>query len=114
MTAINEKQQSQQDAQTGEFDSNEFNHLLEITQSILNPNGEHPEIGEFVTTCFHYIAQALAKMQSSTDKQATAKEIADDLTQRFNDWVKSREEKLKQEQEMKEKSVQEPTETGFK
>lgn len=75
-----------------DFDINDLAKLENITQKVLDPNNENPHMGEYIKGTFSYIANAMIKMQTTNDRQATAKEIADDLTQKFDNWVKNREE----------------------
>ena len=74
-----------------DFDINDLVKHESITQKVLDPNNENPHMGEYIKGTFSYIANAMIKMQTTNDRQATAKEIAEDLSQKFDDWVKSRE-----------------------
>ena len=71
--------------------------IQEVAQKILNPNNEHPQINEYIRSTMSYIGNALYKMQTTNDKDATAKEIADDLTAKFNHWKEEREKNNNQE-----------------
>ncbi|ODV66198.1 hypothetical protein HYPBUDRAFT_99028, partial [Hyphopichia burtonii NRRL Y-1933] len=70
--------------------------FISLVKQILNPNGEDPRIDEYITSTFSYILNVLYKMVTTDDKEATAKEIAQDLNDKFDRWV---EQRTKQEQE---------------
>ncbi|EER30599.1 predicted protein [Candida tropicalis MYA-3404] len=97
-----EEQQQQQSTNPNakeELNQNDLNQIKDIAQKILNPNNNNPTMNEYIQSTFAYIGTALMKMQTTNDKQATAKEIADDLTQRFETWVQNREAEQKKQQE---------------
>ncbi|ODV79845.1 uncharacterized protein CANTADRAFT_49317 [Suhomyces tanzawaensis NRRL Y-17324] len=72
--------------------------LMSLARLILNPDGKDPRIDQYITSTFSYILGALYKMTTSSDREATAKEIADDLNRRFESWVAEREKKEKDAQ----------------
>lgn len=99
---------TKQESTDSGLDQTQIKDIMEKMQSVLNPNGENPQVGEYIMSSFQYIMNALTKMQQATDKDAAAKEIADDLSQKFDNWVKSRAAKLQQEeQEKKDQQEQE-------
>lgn len=94
-----QEQQSNDPKPKEELNQNDISQIRDIAQKILNPDNNNPTMNEYIQSTFAYIGTALMKMQNTNDRQATAKEIADDLTQRFEAWVESREaEKKKQEE----------------
>lgn len=66
---------------------------LDTVRKLLNDAGVDPRFDEYVTATFSYIAGALYKMSTATDKEAALKEIAEDLKQKWETWVKEREAK---------------------
>ncbi|CAK7896167.1 hypothetical protein CAAN1_03S02278 [[Candida] anglica] len=76
----------------------EQHSLMEMARSILNPNGENPRIDEYITSTFSYISASLYKVATATDKDAAAKAIADDLSEKFDRWMESRKEQQKIEE----------------
>ncbi|CAK9438995.1 uncharacterized protein LODBEIA_P32190 [Lodderomyces beijingensis] len=98
----------QQQQQPQELNQADLAKIQDITQKILNPNGEHPQVNDYIQSTFSYIGNALKKMQETDDKQATAKEIADDLTQKFEQWAAQKKQEAEQKRaETKTESTEE-------
>jgi hypothetical protein len=76
----------------------EQNALLQLAKNILNPNGKDPNIDEYINATFGYILGALHKVSTSDNKEAAAREIAEDLTEKFETWKADRENRKAQEQ----------------
>lgn len=76
--------------------SEDAQKLMDLTKSILNPNGDNPHVDEYITASFQYILGAFYKMTTSSDKEATAREIAADLNAKFDHWVSEREKQKKE------------------
>ena len=81
-----------------EITSEQLAKIQTVAQGILNPNGENPQMNEYIQSTLSYIGNAIEKMQNTNDKDATAKEIADDLTSKYESWAAS---KKKEEDEKK-------------
>ncbi|KAK6459771.1 uncharacterized protein RJT20DRAFT_132889 [Scheffersomyces xylosifermentans] len=73
--------------------------LMSLVRTALNPEGKDPRVDEYITATFSYISGAFYKMATSTDKEATAKETAEDLNTRFENWVAEREKKKAEDEE---------------
>ena len=88
--------------------------IMNLFRNALNPNGENPKVDEYLTSTFGYIQNVFNKMQTTEDKDATAEEIAQDLTDRFEKWISEREDQKKdsdnKESDKKEESGNESTE----
>lgn len=69
--------------------------IMNLFRNALNPNGENPQVDEYLTSTFGYLQNVFNKMQTAEDKDATAEEIAQDLTDRFDKWISERENKKK-------------------
>lgn len=80
-----------------QLDQQDLDKIQDVAKKILNPNNENPQINEYIQSTMSYIGNALYKMQTTNDKDATAKEIADDLTAKFNLWKDEREKNKNQE-----------------
>lgn len=76
----------------------EQNALLQLAKNILNPNGKDPNIDEYINATFGYILGALHKVSIADNKEAAAREIAEDLTEKFETWKADRENRKAQEQ----------------
>ncbi|EAZ63658.2 hypothetical protein PICST_28028 [Scheffersomyces stipitis CBS 6054] len=72
--------------------------LINLVKNVLNPNGDDPRVDQYISSTFQYISGVLYKMSVSTDKEATAKEIAEDLSERFNKWKDEREKQKAEKQ----------------
>ncbi|CAI5758322.1 unnamed protein product [Candida verbasci] len=83
----------------------DLDKIKDVASKILNPNNEHPQINEYIQSTFSYIGNAMYKMQTTNDRDATAKEIANDLTNKFETWVKNREEQQQQQQQKKQEEA---------
>lgn len=70
--------------------------IMNLFRSALNPNGENPQIDEYLTSTFSYVQNVFNKMKTAEDKDVAAKEIADDLSSRFDKWVSEKENKKKE------------------
>lgn len=66
--------------------------IEDAVRNLLNPNGENPNMDQYVTNTFDYITNMFDKMQNASDPDAASKEIAEDLRQKFDNWA----EKYKQ------------------
>lgn len=67
---------------------------FELTvRKLLNPNGENPQMDQYVTNTFDYISNMFDKMQKSDNPEVAAKEIAEDLKVKFENWANSQKEK---------------------
>lgn len=84
--------------------------LVSLVKSILNPNGENPKVDDYINGTFGYIEGVLRKMALSENKEDTAKEIADDLNQRFDRWAAELEEKNKKAEEKTDEKAEKKTE----
>ncbi|CUM48027.1 unnamed protein product [Debaryomyces tyrocola] len=94
--------------------------IMNLFRNALNPNGENPQVDEYLTSTFGYLQNVFNKMQTAEDKDAAAEEIAQDLTDRFDKWISERENKKvdsdkkeesdKQESDKQEESRKEGTE----
>mmetsp|Transcript_2074 Transcript_2074/g.2258 ORF Transcript_2074/g.2258 Transcript_2074/m.2258 type:complete len:140 (+) Transcript_2074:699-1118(+) len=86
--------------------------IMDLFRNALNPNGEYPQVDEYLTSTFSYVQNVFNKMQTAEDKDATAKEIAEDLTDRFDKWMTEQQNKnkdsSKQEESGKEDKSEEP------
>lgn len=71
--------------------------LEETIRKIVNPEGQNPQMDQYVTNTFDYIGKMFEKMQTAPDSEAAAKEIAEDLKAKFEGWVKSQEANPEQE-----------------
>ncbi|KAI5969078.1 hypothetical protein CANMA_001882 [Candida margitis] len=80
-----------------ELDQQDLNQIQDVAKKILNPNNENPQMNEYIQSTMSYIGNMMHKMQTTNDKDATAKEIADDLTTKFNNWKEEREKNKKEE-----------------
>ncbi|KAG5422316.1 hypothetical protein I9W82_001411 [Candida metapsilosis] len=80
-----------------QLDQQDLNKIQEVAKNILNPNNENPQMNEYIQATMSYIGNAMYKMQTTNDKDATAKEIANDLTEKFNHWKEEREKNKSQE-----------------
>ncbi|CUM45497.1 uncharacterized protein AC631_05250 [Debaryomyces fabryi] len=69
--------------------------IMDLFRNALNPNGEYPQVDEYLTSTFSYVQNVFNKMQTAEDKDATAKEIAEDLTDRFDKWMSEQQNKNK-------------------
>lgn len=65
----------------------QMNRLLAVAKAVLNPNGDNPQVDEYINASFDYILEILHKMATTNDKEATAREITEDLNTRFQNWV---------------------------
>ncbi|KAI5968918.1 hypothetical protein KGF57_000033 [Candida theae] len=90
----NETQNYSKGDQLGQKD---LDKIQEVAKGILNPNNENPQINEYIQSTLSYIGNAMYKMQTTNDKNATAKEIADDLTAKFESWKEQRDKQEKQD-----------------
>ncbi|KAI3402846.1 hypothetical protein KGF56_004307 [Candida oxycetoniae] len=97
----NEKAPQENTSASPELNQEDLHKIQNITEKILNPNGENPQTNEYIKATFSYIGNALKKMQDTDDRDATAKEIADDLTSKFESWAAT---KKKEEEEKRLKS----------
>ncbi|RCK58091.1 hypothetical protein Cantr_06045 [Candida viswanathii] len=88
-----------------ELHQEDLNQIQDIAKKILNPNNDNPTMNEYILSTFAYIGTALMKMQTTNDRQATAKEIADDLTQKFETWVQNREAEKKKQEEAAQQTI---------
>lgn len=77
---------------------------LDQVRKLLNDAGVDGRFDEYVTATFSYISSALYKMATATDRDAALKEIADDLKQKWENWVKEREAKEAQKKADEEKA----------
>lgn len=69
--------------------------IMDLFRNALNPNGEYPQVDDYLTSTFSYVQNVFNKMQTAEDKDATAKEIAEDLTDRFDKWMSEQQNKNK-------------------
>ncbi|KAK6460463.1 hypothetical protein DFJ63DRAFT_321157 [Scheffersomyces coipomensis] len=69
----------------------EQEHLVQIARSVFNPNGDNVEMDEFISSSFQYISEVMYKMTNTTDKEETAKQVAEDLNSKFDTWKANRE-----------------------
>lgn len=81
--------------------------IMNLFRNALNPNGQNPQIDEYLTSTFGYLQNVFNKMQTAEDKDATAEEIAQDLTDRFDKWISERENKKKDSDKKEESDKQE-------
>lgn len=81
--------------------------IMNLFRNALNPNGENPQVDEYLTSTFGYLQNVFNKMQAAEDKDATAEEIAQDLTDRFDKWISERENKKKDSDKKEESDKQE-------
>lgn len=81
--------------------------IMNLFRNALNPNGENPQVDEYLTSTFGYLQNVFNKMQTAEDKDATAEEIAQDLTDRFDKWISERENKKKDSDKKEESDKQE-------
>lgn len=81
--------------------------IMNLFRNALNPNGENPQVDEYLTSTFGYLQNVFNKMQTAEDKDATAEEIAQDLTDRFDKWISERENKEKDSDKKEESDKQE-------
>lgn len=79
-------------------------------RKILNPDGENKQMDQYVTNTFDYISNMFDKMQKAPDPELAAKEIAEDLKQKFENWADSQKEKQGEKTETTE--VPDKTETA--
>lgn len=84
--------------------------IMNLFRNALNPNGENPQVDEYLTSTFGYLQNVFNKMQTAEDKDATAEEIAQDLTDRFDKWISERENKKKDSDKKEESDKQEESE----
>lgn len=84
--------------------------IMNLFRNALNPNGENPQVDEYLTSTFGYLQNVFNKMQTAEDKDATAEEIAQDLTDRFDEWISERENKKKDSDKKEESDKQEESE----
>lgn len=84
--------------------------LMQLTRAILNPNGDDPRIDQYITSSFSYILSAFYKMATATDKDVAAKEIADDLNTKFENWVAARESDKEGKEEKEDQKEEEKIE----
>lgn len=76
--------------------------IEDAVRKLLNPNGENPNMDQYVTNTFNYITGMFDKMQSASYPDAASKEIAEDLKQKFDNWAKSYKQAEGQEAEKSE------------
>lgn len=69
--------------------------LLAVAKSVLNPNGDNPQVDEYLNGSFNYILEILHKMATTNDKDATAREITEDLNTRFQTWAEAKKAEVK-------------------
>lgn len=81
--------------------------IMNLFRNALNPNGENPQVDEYLTSTFGYLQNVFNKMQTAEDKDATAEEIAQDLTDRFDKWISERENKKMDPEKEEESDKQE-------
>ncbi|KAK6205651.1 uncharacterized protein RJT21DRAFT_4988 [Scheffersomyces amazonensis] len=84
-------QEDNKQEEVGSIEIPSAEELQSIAKRILNPHGENPQMDEFISGAFSYISQVMLKMSTTTNREETAKEIAQDLTTKFEAWIKSRE-----------------------
>lgn len=65
----------------------------QTVRKLLNPNGENAQMDQYVTNTFDYISNMFDKMQKSDNPEVAAKEIAEDLKVKFENWANSQKEK---------------------
>lgn len=70
-------------------------------RTLLNPNGDNPTMDQYITSTFNYITNMFDKMQNASDSDAAAKEIAEDLKEKFENWAKSQKLMQNEEKEVK-------------
>ncbi|KAI5952810.1 hypothetical protein KGF54_003677 [Candida jiufengensis] len=80
-----------------ELDKQDLNKIEDIAKNILNPNNENPQMNEYINSTMSYIGDVIQKMQNTNDKDATAKEIADDLTKRFENWANNKKKEIEEQ-----------------
>lgn len=86
--------------------SKEEQHELETAvKKLLNPDGSNQQMNGYIESTFSYVQEALDKMANSTDKDATANAIAEDLKQKWGGWAE-------QQKADKERRRQERVEQG--
>lgn len=66
---------------------NQQQSIMSLLRNALNPNGENPKVDEYITSTFGYVQNVFHRMQTTNDKDATAKEIAEDLSSKFDKWL---------------------------
>lgn len=64
--------------------------LLSAARRMLNPSGENPGVDEYIVSSFSYLLNVMYKMATASDREAAAREIGQDLQNRFNKWVDER------------------------
>ncbi|KAI5960945.1 uncharacterized protein KGF55_004212 [Candida pseudojiufengensis] len=89
-----------------ELSQQDLNQIENIAKGVLNPNNENPQMNEYINSTMSYIGNVLQKMQNTNDKDATAKEIADDLTKKFENWANSKKQEI---EESKTKPAEDPS-----
>ncbi|SGZ51470.1 CIC11C00000002402 [Sungouiella intermedia] len=70
--------------------------LEDAVRKLLNPNGENPNMDQYVTNTFNYISNMFNKMQNASDPEAASKEIAEDLKLKFENWAEGQKQKQAQ------------------
>lgn len=86
--AQEEKREADQDSQKQDMPTKEQRDVLERSvKKLLNPDGTNPHMDGYVTNTFDYISGMLDKMANSSDKDATAQDIAEDLKAKYEAWA---------------------------
>ncbi|RLV95004.1 hypothetical protein JA1_001333 [Spathaspora sp. JA1] len=84
------KEETQGGKENTEITQDQIDQIVGKLKQGLDPEGKNPGISQFVDSTSQYISDAYAKMQSTSNKEDTAKEIADDITGKLENWLKSR------------------------
>ncbi|EGW31857.1 uncharacterized protein SPAPADRAFT_62469 [Spathaspora passalidarum NRRL Y-27907] len=86
------EQQQQQQPEDPQITKEKLEELrLKIKEGI-NSAGEHPLITSYVDSTFSYLQNIHDKMTAAPDKKAAAQEIADEITSKVENWMKSRQQ----------------------
>lgn len=96
MTQDIEKKQNEEKPKNDLPSPEQTKELEDTVRKLLNPNGENKQMDLYVSSTFNYIGNMFSKMQNAPDSELAAKEIAEDLKMKFENWANS--QKAKQEE----------------
>lgn len=88
---------------SGEFTEQDLKKLADMTRNLLNPNGQNPQVDQYIDSTFSYLLNVYTKLTTAQDKDAAAKEISNDLVKKLENWANSKKEQKEKDESKDEK-----------